>query len=371
MMKTLFLLNHPSHYRKSIFQLLESRIKCDFAFGHLIKGNIKSLDKSEFQKPFRNLKTLYFVLGLYYIVGSVRLSLLGNYQRIVLTGEFKSLSTWAILILNLVNPRKIKVYLWTHGYYGSEKFFKRIIKKIYFKLCDGVFLYGDYAKKLMLEKKIIEEKKIHVIYNSLDFELHNNYYETLSCSKKQNPFFKHFKNNYPNLIFIGRLTEVKKIDLLFKALKLAVKSNQPFNVFIIGEGIQYDFLVNYVNKNNLNKYVVFHGQEYNEKIISTYLFYADTCVSPGNVGLTAIHSLTYSTPVITHDFFQKQMPEFESIRNGCNGYFFKYDDENDLYQKIIKCFKLSKILDKDEIRQPILQYYNPKYQIKVFENVLK
>ena len=33
------------------------------------------------------------------------------------------------------------------------------------------------------------------------------------------------------------------------------------------------------------------------KIISKYLYYADICVSPGNVGLTAIHSLTYGTPV--------------------------------------------------------------------------
>ena len=44
-------------------------------------------------------------------------------------------------------------------------------------------------------------------------------------------------------------------------------------------------------------------------------------VSPGNVGLTAIHSLSYGTPVLTHNNFNNQMPEVESIQPGFNGYF--------------------------------------------------
>ena len=173
-MKTLFLLNHPSHYRKSIYKLIESNINCDFAFGYLKKGNIKSIEKSEFKNPFMNLRTFNLFLGLYYTV-SLRLSFSGKYKNIVLTGEFKSLSSWAILILNSIFPKKKKIFVWTHGYYGSEKFLKRKIKKFYFSLCDGIFLYGEYAKKLMIEKNIANKNKINVIYNSLDFKLHEAY----------------------------------------------------------------------------------------------------------------------------------------------------------------------------------------------------
>ena len=88
-MKTLFLLNHPSHYRKSIYKLIESNINCDFAFGYLKKGNIKSIEKSEFKNPFMNLRTFNLFLGLYQVI-TFKFS--GKYKN-RLTGEFKSLSS--------------------------------------------------------------------------------------------------------------------------------------------------------------------------------------------------------------------------------------------------------------------------------------
>lgn len=368
-MKTIFILNHPPYYRKSIFKLLEANLDCEFAFGFLKKGNIKSLNKTDFNNSFISLKTINFFFNLYYIFGSLRLSLKNKYDNIVLTGEFKSINTWVILIVNFFNSKK-KVYLWTHGYYGSENLFKRIIKKIYFFLSDGIFLYGQYSKKLMVKNKIVKEKKMHVIYNSLNFNLQNRYYNKLTKTKQENPFFKYFKNNNPNLIFIGRLTKAKNLDLIFSAQKKCINKNKPFNVFIIGEGNESDVLAKIVSDNNLNDFVKFFGASYDEKVISNYLYFADVCVSPGNVGLTAIHSLTYSTPVLTHDNFSKQMPEFEVIKENENGYFFKYNDVDDLSKTIIKCISLSKSKNKNLFRKPILEHYNPKYQIKIFKSVL-
>ena len=61
---------------------------------------------------------------------------------------------------------------------------------------------------------------------------------------------------------------------------------------------------------------------YDENEIGDLIYNADLCVSPGNVGLTAIHTLTYGTPVLSHANFPNQMPEFEAIDKDFTSFLF-------------------------------------------------
>ena len=54
---------------------------------------------------------------------------------------------------------------------------------------------------------------------------------------------------------------------------------------------------------NLQDQIWFYGACYDESKLGELIFNADLCVSPGNVGLTAVHSMGYGTPVITHNNF--------------------------------------------------------------------
>ena len=83
----------------------------------------------------------------------------------------------------------------------------------------------------------------------------------------------------------------------------------------------------------LNQNVCFFGPCYDEFEIGMLIYNAALCVSPGNVGLTAIHSLSYGTPVISHNDFKHQMPEFEAIVPGETGAFFIANDLNSLEPK--------------------------------------
>ena len=76
--------------------------------------------------------------------------------------------------------------------------------------------------------------------------------------------------------------------------------------------------------------VWFYGPCYDEEKLAELFYNATVCVSPGNVGLTAIHSLTYGCPVITHDNLSDQMPEFEAVRPCLTGDFFKEDSVESL-----------------------------------------
>lgn len=100
------------------------------------------------------------------------------------------------------------------------------------------------------------------------------------------------------------------------------------------------------------------------------IYNADVCVTPGDVGLTAIHTMMYGVPVITHDYFPSQGPEFETIHDGVTGCFYQKGSVESLATAI--CNWLSS--HQDDRKQVRLACYNeidtlwtPNFQIEVIK----
>ena len=70
-----------------------------------------------------------------------------------------------------------------------------------------------------------------------------------------------------------------------------------------------------------------YGACYDDLTLAELFYNSHVCVSPGNVGLTAIHALSFGCPVISHGNFPYQMPEFESIIPSITGDFLQQDPE--------------------------------------------
>ena len=72
-----------------------------------------------------------------------------------------------------------------------------------------------------------------------------------------------------------------------------------------------------------------------------------------------MHSLIYGTPVVTHNNFAEQMPEFEAVRPNVSGAFYKYNDVSDLCLKIEEVIELVDIdvITSNTCRQSVLQSY--------------
>ena len=179
--------------------------------------------------------------NIYWQKGAVQL-LFKGYDNYLILGEYYCLSTWLILLLSQFTNKKI--YFWTHGWYGNENSFKKIIKKVFFKLSHGVFLYGSYAKGLMI-KENFDSKKLHVIYNSLNYDKQLKVRNKLISSSV---FAKHFKNDLPVVIFIGRLTKVKKLDYLLDVQFELGNDDFDLNVVFVGEGEEKKALQRKVNE---------------------------------------------------------------------------------------------------------------------------
>lgn len=363
--KTCLLYNYAQHYRAAIFILLDKEIDIDFYFGDKM-ADVKKMDYSELNNFIKELKNIKLFSSIYWQKGAISL-FFKKYDSYIILGEYYCLSTWILLLLSKFSNKKF--FLWTHGWYGNESFFKRVVKKIFFKLSDGLFLYGEYAKNLMLKEGFSEEN-LHVIYNSLDYDKQLLVRERLQTTSIYSDYFK---NNYPVLIFIGRLTKVKKLEQLISAYEQLKAVDINVNLVFIGEGNAEEELREKLKISGGDSYWFF-GPCYDEQKLGELIFNATICISPGNVGLTAIHSLVYGTPVITHSDFSNQMPEFESIEEGVSGSFFMKNSDTDLAKKI-EFWLSAKINAREKVIfdcfKVIDEKYNPHYQLSIIKKVLQ
>ena len=360
-------LNFAPHYREEIFLRMEKDLDYDFFFGDKTYGAINKIDYSKFDKKVVELVFTNIFKQLYILKGQTKLSS-ASYSHYIITGQAYNLSAWTLLFLNKIRGKK--TFIWNHGWYGNENFIKKTLKKYQLKLAAGYFLYGNYAKRLM-EKEGFDSNKLHVVYNSLS------YTEQLKIRRqltKTSIYLDRFENTNPTLLFIGRLTKVKKLHLVLKAMQLAFEEGYYCNLVIIGEGTEKQLLEKLVEDFNLKQNIWFYGSSYKEEQIGQLIYNADICISPGNIGLTAIHSLMYGTPAITHNNFTNQMPEFEAIEEGITGTFFKENDPIDLKSAIIQWLVKYPQKEADLIQacyNKIDLYYNPNYQIKILKEVLQ
>lgn len=359
--------NVAAHYRSLIYHLIDQELQADFYIGDTV-GRLERMEYSTlkgYKGTLKNMKCAFSPLNWQH--SAVRLSC-KPYQHYILTGDFYCVSTWCILLLcRLMNKR---TYLWTHGWYGREGLMKKWMKKIFFGLATEVLLYGEYARHLMV-KEGFDSGKLHVIANSLDYDKQLMIRQGL---KQTNIFREHFKNENPILIFVGRLTKVKKLDLLINACYKLHEEGRFVNLVLVGDEMEEFSVRELLLKKNILSKIWIYGACYDEEKLGELFYNADVCVSPGNVGLTAVHALTYGCPVITHGNFSRQMPEFEVIENGRNGLFFKENDLDALTESIKVWLDYARDKRKtirESCYEIIDNKFNPHYQIELLKRIIK
>ena len=355
------------HYNAPIYKLMDSELNCDFYIGFENECSIKLMTYESLNGFINKIANKKLFGNFYWQPAAIKIAF-KQYEQYIITGEPFCISTWIILMLNRLTGKK--TYLWSHGWYGNETLIKKCAKKIFFGLAYKVLLYGDYARDIMI-KEGFNAEKLRTIYNSLDYSKQIEIRESLV----ESIIYKdHFKNGNPVLLYIGRIQSRKKIELLIEALYELQKSQIFCNLILIGKQTDETNIQKLVAIYNIEKYVWFFGPCYNENILGELIYNADVCVSPGNVGLTAIHCLAYGTPVITQNNFTHQMPEFEAIKPKLTGDFFVENSVSDLISKIKDWINISKeqrncIREKCYIE--INEKYNPKKQIIIIKNALK
>lgn len=353
--------NYAPLYRKSIFEKIDEEFDAQFYFGDM-KSDIAQMDYGDFKRypiTVRDRKLFGKILWRRDICSLP----FKKYDSFLIIGDL-SLSYFIFIILCHILGKK--VYAWGHGdkaLSGRSRWYVRW----FYNHCDAFFTYGEGGRQRLIELGF-PEHKLHVIYNSLNEGVVPHDQKVLSNDILKN----HFNNELPTVAFVGRLTKVKQLDWIIDAQGYHSSRGLQYNVLIVGDGEEAGALKNMVTDKGLNDYCWFYGQCYNEKELSILLYNADLCVSPGNVGLTALHAMSYGTPVISHDDFETQMPEYETIIPGKTGNLFQKGSFEDFCLSI-ECW-LTADHDRDMVRQNcydvINDKFNSEYQIRLLKQVI-
>lgn len=362
-------------YRKPVFTLINKSFECQWIFGNNLT-NIPSCDAGNLNHAHelplkRGIKNTYWLKGaLKYLFGKE------SPDNIIMLGEIKFITTWLVIIRNKFRPRyrRKKIIFWAHGWYGNESRVQNLIYKYYFNMADRIMFYGNRAKKIAINNEI-PSSKISVIHNSLDHDKFREIRQRLTIKSINigTTLKGHFDNpSLPLVCYIGRLSPNKNLEMLLEAQKILSKQGININTIFIGDGPGRKSLEDLTEKYNLQDNVSYLGACYDEEKTAQYIYLSDACVSPGHIGLTAIHSLELGTPVITHNDFSHHAPEIESIEDNVNGWLFEYKNQDSLAAKILEAIKLCHD-NRDAIRNLCIKSisdWTPEYQLRIIKENL-
>lgn len=347
-MKVCCVFNIAPSYRKAIYELMQEELNVDFYCGdHSVEG-IALLPMN------KELRNVYKGKKLIWQKGAIRRAFTKRYDAYILTGNAGIRSNWIIALLARLTGRK--VYLWAHGLKGNESRSELYKNLWYMRLAGNALLYGEKAKKRLAQHGFT---RTTVIYNSLDYD---SQLVIRNRANNETLLHDHFNNKLPVICFLGRVNAAKKIDMLLQAIV-----DIECNLIIVGSGPEEERLRAMAAELGITHKVWFHGKCYDEDVIGNILKGSAATVNPGSIGLTAIHSLMFGTPVITHDNLTSQFPEAEVIIDGVTGYYYREGSIESLHQTILKAIGSPK--QSEACYEIIEKKYNPHVQIEIMKGI--
>lgn len=247
-------------------------------------------------------------------------------------------------VLHRFVPEKKYVFV-AHSCFEEETYFdyKSIIKKrmrwYYLKralsISDLLIFVSNAGKESYCSKFVLDREKLRVVYNGVI---------TPNSAVSKNDVTENYE-----LLYIGRLSKVKGLDLLLYAIT-NLRKKHKIKLNIVGDGDYKIELIKLINELELNDIVFLLGAQRN---LAPYYKNADVFIYPSTCqevfGISIVEALSQSIPCVA--FRVGGIPEI--IRDGENGFIAKNIGANELASAIESVLDLYKngIVSINELRK--------------------
>jgi len=251
----------------------------------------------------------------------------GGYDVVVLGHEVKFLSN--ILLALLCKARGIPVLYWGFGFHvkvgfgftseskGWASWLAARVKNGLTRLADGYLAYTRKGAE-RLTAIGFPPQRTFVVQNTIDISGQCRIYDTLKDVDPQ--ALRQAFGLQPDsvvLVYIGRLLEVKHVDVLIEAVSRINRqpdSKVAVEAVIIGSGPILDALKQQAGDDPAIRFL---GQ-IDDALVARYMKVAAAVVIPGQNGLAINHAFSQGRPIITRRH-TLHSPEVEYISDGYNG----------------------------------------------------
>ncbi len=361
-----------AHYRAGINQALLDSARYDYLFvGDEVDPQASGIKAWTRPATATFVSTHCRLLARKFLVqsGVIRFALRRDVQAIIFLGDAQYLTTWAAALLARLTGKR--VFFWTHGWSDNERGFKDRVRRAFYRLAHGLLLYGHRAKHIGAAKGFAPAQ-MHVIYNSLDYAVQRTAREAVVPDELAQLRAELFPRapQHPLLLCSSRLLPQRRLDVLLEAMQRLRDDGIETHLLLIGDGPARAALAEQAERLHLS--VHFYGACYDEDTLARLMMAADATVVPAQLGLTAMHSLAYGTPVFTHHDAEDHGPEFEAVIPGYNGNIFQRNDSADLARVLRAWFARAEPASEVRRRcyEVVERFYNPDYQRQCIERAL-
>lgn len=231
------------------------------------------------------------------------------------------------LILLILFNFKSKFILRISGY-PKLSFIRKLIWKIAFKKIYAVTCPTELTKKKLLEANLIEEKKLHVLYDPI--------ININQIKKLKNSFFEKQKEKF--FLTAGRLTKQKNFEFLIKAYEKFIINSGKL-LFIAGSGEKYKKLKKIISQKKLDDKVFLIGHVSN---IFKYMKNCEAFILPSlweDPGFVLVEAAFCRASIISSNC--KNGP-IEFIENNKCGFGFKNNNLIDFEKQFNNFLKADK-----------------------------
>lgn len=275
--------------------------------------------------------------------------------------------------------KNIKFILYSHGYNRKQGFFPlnswRDKLRLYFlNQADAVIVYGQYDKSLL--GQYINNDKIFVAQNTLDTRNLLRICHSLENEGKEKLKKRIGFNHKFNIVFIGRLIQDKRPEIVIDALGILVDYfKMDVALHYVGNGDMISQLKEKVKNSGLNDNVIFHGAIHNETITGEILYSADMMVMPGYLGLSVNHAFCFNCPVMSFEQQENGLfhsPEVEYVIDGETGFLLKNHTSNSIAEILNLYFNDTSMQFnfKENINSMVSEVFPVEKMVQGFEDAI-
>ncbi len=199
----------------------------------------------------------------------------------------------------------------------------------------------SYAMKDEITKFYGNAEKVEVVYNGVDAEKYN---PERFDKREVESFREKFCKDEKVVLFLGRLTWVKGIDSLVKAMPEIERLSGKTKLVVVGKGEMEDYVRNLVKELNVNAYLRFEYISERERIL--HYLSSDVVVVPSRYepfGIVCTEAMALERAVVVGARGTSGLRE--QVVSGECGYHINPDDPHDI------AVYTSKLLNDEELRE--------------------
>jgi glycosyltransferase involved in cell wall biosynthesis len=254
-------------------------------------------------------------------------------DAVVIFASPRYLSFWTTLLW--ARLCSVRVYAHGHGLCKKSRVgvFYRLMTDLMLRLVTSYIAYAPSVRASFVAHGF-SDKKVHVADNSMTISFTVRPHEKTGSER--------------GVLFIGRLRRDSNLNLLLQVIsRLREKDDIPLTVHVVGAG---ECGGQFRDEYGEHSWIHWHGELYDEERIRDISLGCFLGCYPGNAGLSVVHMMSLSLPVITHDDLSQHGPEASFIQDGINGVFYDHaKPEESLYGAIRLLAKAPAMLAKMQL----------------------